>query len=66
LCYNLGALHIACSPLPVVSDQCRRVSVADTETTEDIDETATHANLFEGYRVKPFRVEDPLSQIVEA
>jgi adenylate cyclase len=33
---------------------------------EDIDQTAAHANLFEGYLVKPFVVEDLLSQIVEA
>jgi CheY-like chemotaxis protein len=33
---------------------------------EDIDQTAAHASLFEGYLVKPFVVEDLLSQIVEA
>jgi CheY-like chemotaxis protein len=33
---------------------------------EDIDQTAAHAKLFEGYLVKPFVVEDLLSQIVEA
>lgn len=33
---------------------------------EDVDQTAAHASLFEGYLVKPFVVEDLLSQITEA
>jgi CheY-like chemotaxis protein len=34
--------------------------------TEDPEETAAHAGLFEGYLVKPFVVRDLLSKIVEA
>ncbi|MGC9336301.1 MAG: response regulator, partial [Anaerolineae bacterium] len=33
---------------------------------EDVGQTAAHASLFEGYLVKPFVVEDLLSQITEA
>jgi CheY-like chemotaxis protein len=49
--------NLRCIPVLIVSAK---------HYLEDIDQTAAHASLFEGYLVKPFEVEDLLGQIVEA